>query len=609
MSSFLDRIRERILLCDGAMGTVLYSRGVFINRCFEELNISDPTLIRSVHRDYVRAGADIIETNTFGADRWKLRQQGIEEHFEAINRRGVELAREEAGDDVLVAGSMGPTGEVIGPDGTLAPEEAEGLFAEQAAVLAAAGVDLLILETFRELAELHLAVRAVRRTTKLPVVAQMSTGPEGTLSSGGTVEDAARMVAAAGAEVVGLNCGLGPKRMYAVIQRLRAAVDRPLAAQPNAGSPEVIGGRTLYLSTPEYMASYAQHMIRAGVRLVGGCCGSTPAHIRAIRGAVRMLSHGRLVIQVGAPSGLAEARPEIPLARRSPLAARFARREKVYSVEIPSPRGTDLGKFLESCRALKEAGVHLLNIPDGPRAVARTSATMTAVLVKEKIGIETIQHFCARDRNLLGIQSELLGAHAVGLHNVLFITGDPPKMGDYPEATAVFDVDSIGLIRIARNMNRGLDLGGRPIGDPTSFFIATGAEPGAIDLEEEVRRLRLKVEAGAEVVFTQPVYQLEQVDRLLDAIRDLQIPIMLGILPLASFRNAEFLHNEVPGMSIPAPIRDRMRRAGSGPQAYAEGVLIAKEMVQAFRDRVRGFYVMPPFGRHALALSVLEDLL
>jgi homocysteine S-methyltransferase len=609
MSDFLDRLRDNILLCDGAMGTVLYSRGVFINRCFEELNLSDPTLVRDVHRDYVRAGVDIIETNTFGANRIRLRQQGLADKVTDINRRAVELARAEAGREILVAGSIGPTGEDPQPQGRLSPDEAGEAFAEQAAALESAGVDLFILETFRGLAELECAVRAIRSATSPAIVAQLSCRPDGTLDRGETLEDAVKVLSSAEADVLGMNCGLGPRQMYECVKRLRELTRRPISAQPNAGSPEVIGGRTLYLTTPEYMATYAQHMIRAGVRLVGGCCGSTPTHIRAIRGAVRMLSHGRLVIHMGGPKESDEAKPEVPLADRSALAARFARGQRTYSVEMPPPRGTDPTKFLESCRALKEAGVHLLNIPDGPRAVSRMSAMLTALMVREKVGIETIQHYCCRDRNLLGMQSDLLGAHSMGLHNILVITGDPPKMGDYPEATAVFDVDSIGLIRIVRNMNRGLDMGGRPIGDPTHFFIATGVEPAAVDFDEEIRRLRLKVEAGAEVVFTQPVYQLEQVDRLLTAIEDLPVPIMLGILPLASHRNAEFLHNEVPGMSIPEPIRERMRRVGSGPEARAEGVAIAREAVDAFKDRVQGFYVMPPFGKHALAITVLEDLL
>jgi homocysteine S-methyltransferase len=609
MADFLQRIQDTILLCDGAMGTVLYGKGVFINRCFEELNISDPDLVRDVHRDYVRAGVDIIETNTFGANRIRLRQQELDDRFEKINRRAVELARSEAEDEILVAGSIGPTGRAPVPEGTLPPEEVEAAFREQASVLASAGVDLFILETFHLLDEILIAIRAAKEETGLPVVAQVAFNREGILADGGTPEEAARQLHGSAADVIGTNCGLGPRQTFEIVRRFHELTDKPVSAQPNAGFPEEIGGRTLYLNTPEYMATYAQHMIRSGVRLVGGCCGSTPAHIRAVRGSVRMLAHGRLVIHTSEPREHEEARDEVPLPERSPLAARFAHGKKVYSVEIPPPRGATPAKFLDSCRALRDAGVHLVNIPDGPRAIARMSNMLAALLVKEQVGIESIQHFCSRDRNLLGIQSFLLGAHAVGLHNVLFITGDPPKVGDYPEATAVFDVDSIGMIRIARNLNRGLDMGGKPMGDQTHLFIATGAEPAAFDIEEEIRRLRLKVESGAEVVFTQPVYDLDTLDKFLGMIEDLPVPLMIGLLPLASHRNAEFLHNEVPGMSIPDPIRERMRKAGSGTEAQDEGIAIAREAVDACKDRARGFYVMPPFGRHDAAIRVLEGLI
>jgi len=524
MAEFLERLRDTILLCDGAMGTVLYSKGVFINRCFEELNLSDPDLVRDVHRDYVRAGVDILETNTFGANRIRLRQQELDDRLENINRKAVELARSEAEAGILVAGSIGPTGRTQGPNENLSPDEVESAFREQASVLARAGVDLFILETFHRLEEILIAIRSVKEETGLPVVAQVAFDREGLLADGHSPEEAVRELSASPADVVGTNCGLGPRQTYEIIRRFQGLTKKTISAQPNAGFPEEIGGRTLYLNTPEYMATYAQHMIRAGVRLVGGCCGSTPAHIRAVRGSVRMLAHGRLVVHTSEPREHEEAKEEIPLADRSPLAARFARGERVCSVEVAPPRGVNPARFLDSCRALRDAGVHLVNIPDGPRAVARMANMLAALLVKEQVGIESIQHFCSRDRNLLGIQSYLLGAHAVGLHNVLFITGDPPKMGDYPEATAVFDVDSIGMIRIARNLNRGLDMGGKPIGDQTHFFIATGAEPAAFDIDEEIRRLHSKVESGAEVVFTQPVYDLDTMDKFLDLIKDLSVP-------------------------------------------------------------------------------------
>jgi len=618
MTGFLERLQSEILLCDGAMGTALYSKGVFINRCFEELNLSDPVLVRDVHREYVNAGVDIIETNTFGGNRVRLRQQGVEDKFEAINRAGADLAREEAGDAVFVAGSIGPTGLSVVRlrDGhsTLGfwsseSEEAEAAFREQASVLAGAGVDLLVLESFHSLAEIELAIRAAKSVADLPVVALLNIGKDGQLADGAGSREAMTSLSAGPADVIGFNCGIGPRQIYEIIRDLGGAATKPLAAQPNAGYPVELGGRTLYLTTPEYMATYAQHMIRTGVRLVGGCCGTTVAHIRAMHGTVRGLSPGRAVIHVGPSREQDEAKPEVALAERSALGGKFARGERVCSVEIAPPQGAASERFLDSCRALRDAGVQLVNIPDGPRAIARMANMMAALLVKEKVGIETIQHFCARDRNLLAVQSHLLGAHAVGLDNVLFITGDPPKMGDYPEATAVFDLDSIGMIQIAQNLNRGLDMRGRPIQAQTHFFIATGVEPAAADIDKEVSRLRKKVEAGAQVVFSQPVYELESVDRLLNMIEDLPVPIMLGILPLASHRNAEFLHNEVPGMAIPEAIRERMRKAGAGAAAQDEGVAIARDTVDAFKDRVYGFYVMPPFNRHDAAIRVLEGLI
>jgi len=618
MAGFLDRIRNEILLCDGAMGTSLYSKGVFVNRCFEELDLSDPVLVRDVHREYVHAGVDIIETNTFGANRVRLRQQGLEDKFDAINRAAVDLARDEAGEDVLVAGSIGPTGLSVTRlrDGqpTLGfwsseSDEAEAAFREQAEALAAAGVDLLMLESFHTLAEIELAIRAAKSVADLPVVAQLNVGEDGRLADGVTAREAISALSAGSADVVGFNCGLGPREIYEVIRDLEGAATKPLCAQPNAGYPVELGGRTLYLTTPEYMATYAQHMIRAGVRMVGGCCGTTVAHIRAMHGTVRGLSRGRTVIQAGPCREEHEAKPEVPLAERSALGSSFACGERVCSVELTPPQGADSKGFLDSCRALRDAGVQLVNIPDGPRAIARMANLMAALLAKEEVGIETVLHFCARDRNLLAVQSHLLGAHAVGLNNVLFITGDPPKMGDYPEATAVFDVDSVGMIQIAKNLNRGLDMRGRPIQGQTRFVIASGVEPAAADIDEEVKRLRSKVAAGAQAIFSQPVYELETLDRLLTMIEDLKVPVMLGVLPLASYKNAEFLHNEVPGMSVPEPIRERMRKAGTGAAAQAEGIAIARETVDAFKDRVYGFYVMPPFNRHDAAVKVLEGLI
>ncbi len=602
-------------LFDGAMGTELYARGVFINRCYDELNLTDPDLILGVHEDYVRAGAELLETNTFGANPVKLAEHGLEGRVGEINARAVELAREAAGDDVLVGGAVGPLGLRIEPYGPTSTEEARAFFREQVDGLLAGGVDFFILETFADLSEIREALAAVRGACDLPVVAQMTIRDDGTTLYGTAVELLGQRLDEWGADVVGLNCSVGPVGILSGIERLAAVTDRPISAQPNAGLPREIDGRKIYMASPEYMATYARRLIQAGATLVGGCCGTTPDHIETIAGAVRAVSPGRTRTRIqvdrvapGEGKAVAPAR----LAERSRLGRLLEAGEPVTSVEILPPRGVDPSRMLEGVRQLHEAGVAAVNVPDGPRAQMRMGVLATSMLVEQAVGIEAVVHYTCRDRNLLGMLSDLLGAHAMGLRNLLLITGDPPKMGPYPDATAVFDIDSIGLTNLVNRLNHGVDPGGNPIGEPTAFTIGVGANPGAIDLDHELNRFYWKVEAGAEYAITQPVFDPDQLLAFIKEIdrRDIRIPIVPGIWPLVSLRNAEFLANEVPGITVPEPIIDRMRRAQEKGKEHAvrEGIAIARESFDAVRSEVQGLQVSAPFGRIDLALEVLAGV-
>lgn len=601
-----------MLVCDGAMGTMLYTRGVYINRCFDELNLSQPQMVEEVHSSYLSAGAEILETNTFGANRTKLLPHGLEDKVVQINHAAVEIARKAmkgARKQAYLAGAIGPLGSPLHRSETMGPSEMEEHFREQATALMDAGVDLIMVETISRLEEMRAALRAVRSVGPVPLVAQMTFTEEGTTLFGDRPEEIPAMLLADGADVVGVNCSIGPRPMMDILERLSSAGDFPVSVQPNAGSPQRVEGRYIYFSSPEYMASYARRFIQGyGVRIVGGCCGTTPEHIRAIASAVRSLQPVRAEVVV--PRPVRESEPPAsptPLPEKSSFARKLAAGNFVVSVEMDPPRGTDASKVISGAASLYAAGVDAVNIPDGPRASARMSPLCIGALLARDVGIEVLLHYCCRDRNLLGMQSDLLGAHALGLRNLILITGDPPKLGDYPNATAVFDVDSIGLTRIVDKLNHGCDLAGNRIGAPTSFLVGVGVNPAARDIEEEVRRLRLKVEAGAEVVFTQPVFDQERLFDFLDRSEDIPLPIMVGILPLTSHRNAEFYHNEVPGMSIPEGVRDRMRLAGSGESARAEGIRIAREsLAGAMRSRrIRGAYIMPPLGRYEMALEVL----
>ena len=606
----LTRLKVSPVLCDGAMGTLLYASGIFINRCYDELNLSHPELIRGVHHDYLQAGAEIIETNTFGANSFRLARHSIADQVRDINLAGARLAREAAKSfDVWVAGSVGPLGVRIEPLGKTSFEEARLAFREQIDALVEGGVDLVILETFGYVEELHQALLAARDVNpKLPVVAQVTIDEDGNCLDGSTPETFTPKIEAWGADVIGCNCSVGPVAMLDAIERVRALTSLPLAAQPNAGVPRSVEGRNIYLCSPEYMASYARKFVAAGVRLIGGCCGTTPDHIRVMKSAVRMGEARSKAPKVQVKSEATPAPPPtLPLESRSRLGAKLKNGEFLTMVEIVPPKGTDIRKEVEGARFLKSVGVDGINIPDSPRASARMSNQALSLLIQREVGTEAILHYTCRDRNVLCIQSDLLGAAATGIHNLICITGDPPKMGNYPDATAVFDVDAIGLVNIAHNLNRGLDIGGNPIGAGTTFVIGVGANPGVPNLDEEVRRFEFKVEAGAEYAVTQPVFDLSLLETFLRRIEHCRIPVVAGIWPLVSARNAEFMKNEL-RVSVPDVILERMAGAKNPEAAREEGIAIAREMLAAVRDMVQGAQISAPQGRYASAVDVLEAL-
>ena len=611
-ADFLARIKQSPVLCDGAMGTLLYAKGIFINRSYDELNVSQPDLIRGIHHDYLQAGAEIIETNTFGANSFRLARHSIAaDKVRDINLAGTRLAREAAKSfDVWVAGSVGPLGTRIEPLGKTSFQEAREAFRQQIEALVEGGVDLLMLETFGYLEEIHQAMLAARDVSpSLPIVAQVTIDEDGNCLDGSDAETFVPKLEEWGADVIGCNCSVGPVAMLDAMERVRAATSLPLAAQPNAGIPRSVEGRNIYLCSPEYMASYARKFVAAGVRLVGGCCGTTPEHIRVMKSALRVgEARGKAATaHVSGGSAPATAIPTVPLENRSLLGAKLARGEFATMVEIVPPKGINVNKEIEGARFLKSVGVDAVNIPDSPRASARMSNQALSLLIQRDVGIDAILHYTCRDRNVLCIQSDLLGAAAVGIKNLICITGDPPKMGNYPDATAVFDVDAIGLVNIVHSLNRGLDLGGNPIGTGTGFVIGVGANPGITDLDEEIRRFEYKVEAGAEYAVTQPVFDLRLLENFLRRIEHCRIPVVAGIWPLVSVRNAEFMKNEL-RVSVPDEILERMARAQTPELARAEGVAIAREMLIAARQMAQGAQISAPQGRYSSAVDVLEAL-
>jgi homocysteine S-methyltransferase len=609
MRTLRDLLQDgRVHVADGAMGTMLYGKGVFLNVCYDELNLKQPELVREIHREYVRAGAELLETNTFGANPVKLATHGLAADVERINSAAAGLAREAAGERASVVGAIGPLGVRIEPFGELSVDEARHAFGRQVRGLLAGGVDGFILETFSDVNELGAALAAVREQCDLPVIAQMTVGTDGKTHYGTDPSVFGPELEAMGADVVGVNCSVGPHGVLEAIEKLAKVVTVPLSAQPNAGLPREVGDRKIYMASPEYMASYARRIVEAGARFVGGCCGTTPEHIRALVGFVQSVSPRHTVAVAAVPHTTAGVDP-VPLAARSRLGAKLAEGRFVTTVEIVPPKGVDPSPMFEQVRRLKEAGVDAVNVPDGPRAQSRMGALLSALMIQREVGLEAVVHYACRDRNLLGMLSDLLGAAAAGVRNLLIITGDPPKMGPYPEATAVFDIDSIGLTNLVSRLNHGLDPGGNPIGEPTRFVVGVGVNPAAPDLERELRRFAWKVEAGAEFAITQPVFDLEQLDRFLQRVESFRVPIVAGIWPLVSLRNAEFLANEVPGVSVPAEVLDRMRRASADGKeaALAEGVRISREMLAAVAERVQGAQVSAPLGRVPVALEVLAE--
>ena len=629
LSRFLRALAKGPLVADGAMGTQLYERGVFINRNLEEVCLRNAALVQQIHEDYIAAGADVIETHTFAANHFKLAKHGIADQFVKINTEAMRIAKRSAAQaHVFVAGAMGPTGVV---PSVVTQEELERVryaFREQSKILAGEGADVIILETFRQLGELRLAIESIREVCDLPIIAQVAFDGEERTSEGADPIRAVEILKEAGADMVGANCVEGPKLLFSVAEKM---VGRgvPIAIQPNAGYPRLQEDRMIYMATPEYFGVYARRFFKIGVSMVGGCCGTSPEHIKRIVGAARMMGGGRVTPETSSPIEVqsvatppeSEMRP-FPSEEKTALSAKLMKvfRERVQatnpppvspdnfvvSVEVNPPSGLDPTKAIKAAEMLKASRVDVINIADGPRASVRMSNQALALLVQNQLGMETILHVCCRDRNLLGLQSDLLANHVLGLHNLVVITGDPPKMGDYPHATAVFDVDSVGLLKIINRYNHGIDLAGKPIKQPTRFFNACGAEPAALDYDRELKRLEDKCAQGAEFIMTQPVYDPAILKRFIDDTRHLELPILVGLLPLVSYRNAEFLHNEVPGMQIPASIRDRMRAVDRGALARQEGVRIAQEALMGVVDDVVGAYIMPPFGRYHLALDILE---
>ncbi|HVG26794.1 MAG TPA: bifunctional homocysteine S-methyltransferase/methylenetetrahydrofolate reductase [Acidobacteriaceae bacterium] len=618
MSTAVEKLfTGRPVLCDGAMGTMLYSCGVFINRCYDELNVTQPETVRSVHEQYLLAGAEVLETNTFGANSFRLEHFGLRDKVREFNLAGVALARqcvaanfEKHATEAFVAGAVGSLGVQLEPKGTVSLEAAREAFAEQISALAEGGVDLLVLETMMSLDEAEQAIAAAREVApQLKVVALVTVNEEAICLDGSTPEQAARRLTAAGADAIGCNCSVGPATVLTVIERMRPETTLPLVAMPNAGMPRIVEGRNIYLTSPEYIARFARKFLKAGATWVGGCCGTTPAHIRAMRSEIRAMQaqdegeSSAMRVSVSAPAAELEVEPK-PLGERSEVGRRIAAGEFVHLVEIVPPKGFDCTRELAGAALLASRGVHAINVPDSPRASARMSAQSLCVQIQQKIGIETVLHYTCRDRNILSIQSDLLGASSIGLKNILCLTGDPPKMGNYPDATAVFDVDAIGLVRIVRGLNHGLDIGRNPVGGSAGFTISVAANPGVPDIEHEVRRFAAKVEAGAEFCITQPVFDQRLLEQFLRRVEAFRIPIVAGIWPLTSLRNAEFMKNDL-RVSMPDTILARMAAAPNKQSAQAEGLAIAQEMLAEVKGAVQGVQVSAPFANFAAAAEVL----
>ncbi|KPL00856.1 MAG: homocysteine methyltransferase [candidate division Zixibacteria bacterium SM23_73_3] len=611
--TFLERLKKGTMLCDGAMGTLLYMRGVSYERSFDEQNISNPKIVQNVHRDYIKAGAEIIETNTFGANGVRLKNFGLEDKVGEINIKGAKIAREAReieGRDVFVAGSIGPVGKPLAPLGELSEKEALEVFQKQAEALLEGGVDLFIVETFSDLLEIKQAVLAIRNICQLPIIASMTFDEDGKTFLGYSPEEVADKLSNLGVEIIGANCSVGPQKMLDVVGHLRKATNRMISVQPNAGVPRYVDGRFIYLSSPEYFAQYAKEYIKSGANIIGGCCGTTPEYIKALSKMLEDIKTGTAPEEKTYITVEERIKEEEPTEWEEEKISEFARKlgkEFVVSVEVDPPKGINTEKILKNVEKLKQIGVNAINIADSPMARVRMSCVSLAYLIKQKIGIETILHLTCRDRNLMGLQSDLLGVHALGIHNILAVTGDPPVLGDYPQATAVYDVDSIGLVKIINKLNQGTDWAGNSIGSPTFFCVGVAVNPTADDLKKEIDRFEKKVEAGADFAFTQPLYDLKILKQFLQEVSHVKIPLFLGVLPLRSYKHTEFLHYEVPGINIPEKIRERMKRAKD--RSYQVGTSVAKEMMEQAKGMVDGVYLMPSFGRFEMISEVLEGFI
>ena len=591
------------------MGTQLHLRGVSFERSFDELNLTQPKIVEEIHRAYISAGAELIETNTFGAHRIKLARHGLENRVRDINVRAVKLAREAreiAGEPVFIAGSVGPIGQQLGPIGRITVAQATAAFEEQIAGLLEGGADLLVLETFTNLQEILAAVNAARQTTDLPIVAQMTFAEDGLTLSAEEPGQVVQALERAGVDVIGVNCGVGPQVALQVLEQMRQQTRLPLSGQPNAGLPARVEGRFFYFATPEYFATFARQAADLGVAYIGGCCGTTPAHIAAMRAALKPAATPARITSPAPSTAIAiDLNPaeQLPPTR---FAERLHQHDFVVSVEIDPPRGLNPAKCIAGAQLVKEAGADAVNIGDSPMARVRMSALSLAVMIQQQVGVDTLIHFTSRDKNLMALQAELIGAHALGIRNIIALTGDPPRIGDYPSATGVWDVDSIGLIKILQRLNEGYDWLGTSIGKPANFTIACAVNPSAEDLDREIERFRQKIEAGAQVAMSQPLYDRQTLDRFFERTGPLPIPFLLGVLPLQSSRHAEFMHNEVPGIVIPAPLRERMRLAGEN--GIAEGLAQSRELLQDTKDQVQGVYLMPSFGRYEVVAELVRWL-
>ncbi|MCF8368521.1 MAG: bifunctional homocysteine S-methyltransferase/methylenetetrahydrofolate reductase [Bacteroidales bacterium] len=606
---FSEFLKDNLVLFDGAMGTELYNRGVFINTCYDELNLTRGKLIKEIHQEYVDAGADVIETNTFGANRLKLQKYGLEDKVYELNFKGAQLAREAAGEDIYVAGSMGPFNERLEPWGPLSENEAKEIFQEQAKALYDGGVDLFILETFSDLHLIQQAIIAIKEKYELPVIAQMTIGEDGSSLFGTPPEMFAAKIKQWGADVIGINCSVGPKPMLEAIEKMSEVVDIPLSVMPNAGTPVNVEGRNIYLSTADYFAEYVRRFIHAGASVVGGCCGTSPAFIKEMRKSIQSIQPRKVIQKQIKVLQEVDLKPSIPKEKKSEFAKKICDKKFVTSIEIVPPRGANADVAVEQARLLKTEGIDAINIPDGPRALARMGASYLSLMIQDKADMEVILHYACRDRNLLGMVGDLLGAYAAGIKNILLVTGDPPKMGTYPDATAVFDVDSIGLTNVVTYLNSGQDLGGNAIPHPTGFFTGVGVNPGAIDLDYEIRRFEWKVKAGAEYAITQPVFDNELFFKFINRVKEYNIPIIAGVWPLVSVRNAEFMNNEVPGASVPEPIMNRMYATKTKEEAREVGLEIARETIREIKSVIAGVQVSMPFGNIKYPLEVLKEVL